>query len=401
MFWSCPRTLCAFTFGGVLIGGAGACSSETLDAKPPVGVEGAGDAGVAPIATTPDAGTTGNVVDAAFDAHDARPTHVPIFIAQGKLGRTTVSCDDGHTWIADKAENSTARCWDDTASENIECDHHSWSSVGMVKADGWVLATYGWGYPGMVRRTEDGIKWEDVMPGNTFAGLAFGNGVLMANAHTPQISTAAGAAGSWKPAGEIQSAQWTVRRIVFVPDGGGRFVITLDGSVQLSDDNGAKWREAATLPANCAKAVGGIVHGNGVTVMSQSDGSMCRSTDRGDTWTHVPLTTWFSSELLYSDGAFFVWSGSVMHRSTDGLLWTSTPGTAGVEIGAVARGASGTFVAVRGGWQQWYEKQQFYRSTDGVTWNILPPTNFKPGHPITHLIAGSFKPSAECPLPLP
>lgn len=400
MIWRRPRTLCAFAFGVALIG-VGACSSQAADEKAPT-AEGAGEAGVTSNAT-PDAATESVVVDAAFDALDARPTRVPMFIAQGKLGRTTVSCDDGKTWIADKSENSTARCWDDMAGENIECDHHSWSSVGMVDADGVVLATYGWGYPGMVRRTDDGIHWEDVLPGHTFAGMAFGNGHVVANDRNPWISSAAGSASSWAQVGSMTSTVGNVRRIGFVPDGGGRFVVSLESGtesdVQVSDDNGKTWHSSPTRPAECAKGVSGIVHGDGVTLLVQSNGSVCRSTDRGETWTHVPVTSSFASAPLYADGAFMVWEGSTRHRSTDGVTWASTPGTAGVWIGAVARAPNGTYVAVRDGWQQWYEKQLFYRSTDGVTWDTLPLTAFKPGHPITHMIAVSVKPSAECPLP--
>ena len=364
----------------------------------PIANEPSAEAGVTPTPGAVDGGPVSTTTDAGVDARGA-PTTVPIFIAQGKLGRTTISCDDGKTWVADRSENETARCWDTNAAENIECDHNSWSSVGMVAADGKFLATYGWGYAGVVRRTEDGVFWEDVLPGHTFAGLAYGNGRVIANDHTPQISMAAGAAGSWNAGAAIESTQWTVRRIAFAPDGGGRFIISLDGSVQLSDDNGASWREATTRPDDCAKAVIDIVHGNGVTVMVQNDGSVCRSTDRGDTWTHVPVTTSFTSSVIFGGGAFMVWQGSTRYSSTDGLTWTNMAGTAGVNIGTVTRSENGTFVAVNDGWQQWYEKQHFFRSTDGVTWEVLPATAFKAGHPITHMIAGRAKPSTECPLP--
>ena len=40
------------------------------------------------------------------DAPTAPPGKVPMFIAQGTLGRTIVSCDDGQTWVGDHSWSS-------------------------------------------------------------------------------------------------------------------------------------------------------------------------------------------------------------------------------------------------------------------------------------------------------
>jgi hypothetical protein len=109
------------------------------------------------------------------------------------------------------------------------------------------------------------------------------------------------------------------------------------------------------------------------------------------------ITTAFTSNALFVDGAFVVWNGSTRYRSTDGETWTSDAGTDGVTIGAVARADDGTFAAVRGGWDVWYEKQRFYRSTDGLNWETLPLTAFTQSHPITHMTFARVKPSKECP----
>lgn len=399
---SWQRIALAVGFVFALRAGPLACATDEFDEHNGARAEANGSdaGGAAPV--TPIGSDGSNVPTSASDAgtapQEAGPTRVPVFIAQGKLGRTTISCDDGRTWIADHSENPSGRCWDDTSPNNVECDHNSWSSLGMVEANGAFLATYGWGYPGVVRRTEDGIHWDDVLPGHTFAGMAFGNGRVVANDHTPMISMSGGAAGSWNPSTAIPSTGWTVRSIAFIADGGGRFVITLEGEVLLSDDNGATWRSAASVPTDCAKAVRRTMHGGGTTVMFQNDGSVCRSSDRGDHWERVAVTDSFSSTPLFVDGKFTIWTGSTRWQSADGAQWASTPGTPGVTIGAVARGDSGTYVAVRDGWQVYYEKQQFYRSTDGVSWDVLPQTAFNPSHPITHVIAGWAKPSVECPL---
>ena len=355
-----------------------------------------------PLPASPDGGLVESSTSLPPDASTPHAGKVPIFVAQGKLGRTTVSCDDGRTWIADHSEVPTGRCWDAASPNNIECDHHSWSSLGMVDANGAFLATYGWGYPGVVRRSEDGIHWTDVLPGHTFAGLAFGNGRVLANDRKPWISSTNGTQGSWAVGGEADSPVWNVRSIGFVPKGGGRFIITFESGterdIRLSDDNGSTWQPVKTRPSECAASVMGILHGNDVTLLVQRDGTVCRSLDRGDTWTLHKVADAFTSTPLFSDGSFLVWNGSTRWASSEGATWTNMPGTPNVNIGPVARSTDGSFAAVRGGWDTSYDKQQFYRSTDGINWTTLPTTSFAQGHPITHLMFGWATPSTECPL---
>lgn len=377
------------------------CSGQLGDAGPELSSD-AGDSAPSQDTELADSGTSPPTDTAMADTAPPGPTTVPMFVAVGKLGRTTVSCDDGHTWIADRSEVPDGVCWNDASPMNIECDHHEWSSVGVVSAKDHVLATFGWGHPGMVRRTADGITWEDVLPGHTFAGLAYGNDRIVANDREPWSSSSDGASGSWAVAGSIESSVWNVRKIGFVQGDGGRFVVTLESGdtrdIVLSDDNGKTFHAATTRPAECGHWVSDILHSGGVTIIVQSDGSVCRSTDRGDTWTHQSVSGSFSSNGLVVDGAFVVWDGSTRYRSTDGASWKSEPGTAGVIIGPVARSAAGTYAAAIGGWSNWYDKQKFYRSTDGLNWETLPTTAFKQSHPITHVLFADMKPSAECPL---
>ncbi len=380
--------------------GADASAVVAVDAGVVTDAGSAGDAGEGVDAGLPDAGRP----DAGVP--DAGPALVPIFFAQGKLGRTTISCDDGKTWVANHSEVPDGRCWDDTSPNNIECDHHEWSSVGTLFSDGFFFATWGWGHPGVVRRSADGVNWVDVFAGHTFAGLAAGNGKVVGNDRPLFAANAEGAEGSWQAtAGDLLSPQFNVRKIAFLAptaNARGRFLVTLEssaGDIAFTDNDGASWTRATTLPSTCAHQVGSVVEGNGVVVLTQSDGSVCRSTDRGVSWQYVTVTTSFSSNALFTDSAFVVWDGATRWRSADGLSWTSTAGgPAGVNVGAVARGPSGTYVAVLGGWQVWYDKQRFYRSTDGVTWTVLPQSAFVPSHPITSLLAGWAAPSPECPL---
>ncbi len=85
----------------------------------------------------------------------------------------------------------------------------------------------------------------------------------------------------------------------------------------------------------------------------------------------------------------------VLMRSTDGKTWSMTPTVtrralddggvmlaAGTVAGAVGLSASGAMETVNGGCNGWYEKQQFYRSTDhGLTWGVLPSGAFFGSHP--------------------
>ena len=75
-------------------------------------------------------------------------------------------------------------------------------------------------------------------------------------------------------------------------------------------------------------------------------------------------------------------------RSADGASWTTEASDLPFFPGAAARGKSGTFVMVNGGWQTWYEKQQFARSEDGVHWTVLPDGAYKKSHPMRSITVG-------------
>lgn len=91
----------------------------------------------------------------------------------------------------------------------------------------------------------------------------------------------------------------------------------------------------------------------------------------------------------------------VMFRSADGASWTSTPttraGGRGPPIGPVAVSPAGVFVAANDGWQEWYERQRFFRSVDGVAWEALAAGSFAPSHPLTHIAWGELARGGACP----
>lgn len=86
-----------------------------------------------------------------------------------------------------------------------------------------------------------------------------------------------------------------------------------------------------------------------------------------------------------------------MERAAAALTRASTQTSPGALLGAVDRSDKGTYAGVRGGWQEYYEKQQFYRSTDGITWDELPVGSFVGSHPVQFITHGFGEKSAVCP----
>ena len=65
----------------------------------------------------------------------------------------------------DQSDRDSARCWlsDHTDPNYVECDHNPSAQRSLVYGDGYFYAKYGWGAPGSVRRTKDGIHWEVIV----------------------------------------------------------------------------------------------------------------------------------------------------------------------------------------------------------------------------------------------
>jgi hypothetical protein len=154
----------------------------------------------------------------------------------------------------------------------------------------------------------------------------------------------------------------------------------------------------------------GIGFGGGSLVITHDSGLVCVSTDGGAHFTSAMVDARFGGSVLWTGSELLSWGQSsggnpVRLSSPDGLAWTATElvarGADGSsarvpKIETVARSASGTFVTVEGEWDQWYERQQFYRSADGITWQALPRTAFVGSHPIRFLAFGELDPAA-CP----
>jgi len=383
--------------------------------------------------SAPDAGH-----DAGFVAPDSGTStpdagdRIPIFVAQGMVGRTTISCDDGRTWVADRAwdtegdalicgqttpiicdtpgRSCQSRWYDGTCSTHTPCDcgHSPGFSKGLAFDGTHFVGTWGWGYPGSVRRSKNGVDWTRSMEGQPgFGGIAFGNGVFVTGDREPRVSLDGigwDAGGRANFSGPNEPIIWSVRRFAFAPYGTeGRFVAVASGNtdrdVLISSNKGQSWWRPQTLPADCGGSVGAygdIVGGNGIIVMVGSNRVVCRSADGGNTWTRHTIADDIYSSGIWTGSEFWFWSSTRRWSSPDGLTWTSTNTIPATRLGPVARAPNGTLVAVGNVWSG-YTSQTFFRSTDGISWHRLPNTAFRGSHPIFFITWGLAERSAACP----
>lgn len=389
------------TSGEASSGGGGSSSSGaptggSSESGEPPGSSGAATGSSGGETSSGEAPTTGEGSTGATTAGEtgAPVTDVPVFLAQGHYGRTTISCDDGHTWVQDKSQDDAVRCFEN----DLDCDHNEFAGRGIAWGAGQFVLAWGWGKPGTLARSEDAAEFVTVMTETpTYADVAFGNGRFVANNSPTRISDDGGK--TWVEGGPLD-ININTRAIEFVPHEAGVFIVAGESGEQraiVRSADGVTWTPASTRPPECGSYTLGMAYGAGTTVMVSGSGFVCRSPDGGDTWTQVPVSGGLSSPPVWTGSEFFVYEGNTLHRSADGAEWSNVPLVGdNLSIGQVARSPEGTFVAANGGWMVWYEKQEFYRSEDGVTWETLPEGAFVGSHPIYFMAYGRVKPGAGC-----
>lgn len=365
----------------------------------------------------------GSAADAGV--RDAGPRMVPIFVATGHMARSIISCDDGRSWVANQSDADLLRCFyadGNPDGGDTNCDHNEGANHGLIQANGWFIASYGHGMPGSVRRSRDGVTWERAIEGTQFAGLTEGNGVILAAGRQPMWSRDNGS--TWQGTADVALSMngnviYNVRAATY-----GKGIFTMfaaDGANHdfvVTTDTGASWQHA-TLPPECGANTAGTVgfgYANGRFIYVDS-ANICVSSD-GLTYTSAPLPAPASIGPVWTGTEFLLWGQygdptyqRVLMRSPDAVTWSITAplfsrylsADGGVEmggppeLGVLGRSPTGSLVAIRGGWTNWYDKQQFYRSTDGVTWDVLPSSNYVGSHPMGAILWGLAVPSAACP----
>lgn len=331
------------------------------------------------------------------------PNKVGVFVASGHMARTVISCDDGRTWIHDQSANNAARCWVDGDPNYVECDHTPYSGVGLEYNDDWFFASFGWGFPGSLRRSQNGRQWQVTRNDTTASGLAYVNSILFLNWQNGFRSLDQGT--TWMPVAsrELQSLSFpTVSRVNSLMIATGR-----DDRAQrfaISRDQGATWTLPSNMQSGWIKKVAGnasriVAIGHNGSTISYS----ATSTDNGVSWVireqSVRSVLW--EQLVFDGEKFISWGNGQRWISFDGLNWMGQPfvveniGNQGFNGPIQYNPTTKTLVMITNNWGNYYNNQKAYRSVDGgLTWTLLNAVAFRGGHPIKYIVFGNADISA-------
>src|SRR5450432_349506 len=156
---------------------------------------------------------------------EGTPSGAPIFLAVGYRGRTTLSCDDGATWIANHSD-------DDSPCPNHDCGEVFNTVTGLAFGGGYFFMSRGWGMPGNVLRSPDGVVWTPIYSGQQFGGVAFGSETLVIGSgwQAAWYSTNAGQTieSAQDVSGLLGANTGTIRSVSYHSYGGGRFLLIPD-----------------------------------------------------------------------------------------------------------------------------------------------------------------------------
>jgi hypothetical protein len=324
---------------------------------------------------------------------------VNVFMASGHMGRTVFSCDDGLNWIHDKSQDDSVRCWGSAGTKSVECDHTPYSGRGLDSGDGWFFANFGWGYNGSLRRTRDGINWETIKTGDWGGGVSYSNGVLSLLWGTGFLSADLGM--TWLPQSSNTISSLSYPQALRIDD---KFFAlgraNPAGVIAISYNQGQSW----VLPPSIQDAsVRNIAAGAGKMVAigytSLPNGSSANfalvSLDNGMSWTSQQNVSvgegW--SELVFDGEKFVAFDRTKRWTSVDGLRWTSVSLSiedSGLFVGHIRLNPiTRTYIHITNAWDNFYERQNAYRSVDGINWTKAK--SFIGGHPVTHVVLGTMQ----------
>ncbi|MEM7151205.1 MAG: sialidase family protein [Myxococcota bacterium] len=291
----------------------------------------------------------------------------PVFVALADGGFTSTSCDGGRTWTMQMQSDEVG-------------DHTPWTAFGgLAFGNDAFVAGFGWGAPGHLLYSTDGLSWE-ALPAERFtvggrvAGYdAFTSAVAFDGAQWLVFSSMLWRSESgedWQgeplslPPGSDQ-----VRQLRGFP--GGVLVAALENQqdpsvgnfAAVSEDGGQQWTVGTGYSSSCSHAIqhwGDIEMRDGVLLVGNGD--VCRSTDMGQTWEVLaePLGPGQLQDLFLDDTGFGAVLGSRVFHSDDGATWDE-----GVDLGVPLSKAAyggGVFAAVSA------TGMEYFWSTDGVRW---------------------------------
>jgi len=309
---------------------------------------------------------------------------VPMFVAIGPGLRTTLSCDDGRSWVENRFEKE----------RDNDFSHDETNIHGALFANGKFYYPAGWGDSSTrVFASENGVDWERLYLGGAHQAnsMAGGGGVLIfGEGSTIYRSTDDGR--TWKTVTLPEG--YSHFRITYGEQHGGRFVVGgREKRHTYSTDGGKTWLKG--------QGDGGHrpVYGGGVYVSFQEHGgSLSRSDDGGATWKPISCcgNPGYIAHVFWTGTQFLLFRENTVWASTNGVQWAQQASSGIDRFTAMARDpATGTIVAASAG-----APTKFFRSTDGLRWTALAAANYDArGAEIKYITFGHGRPSARCPLP--
>ncbi len=334
-----------------------------------------------------------------------------VFMASGHMGRTVMSCDDGKTWINDRSDNDNARCWVAQTDPNyVECDHTPYSARGLDANGGMFYTNHGWGFNGAVKKSRDGKNWETIQTGNWGGEIAaFSKDIVFRYAEGGNWYRTINQGVSWT---NLTDQQLGFSGDAFDHPGVQRtnnkaFVLGRTAGLAVSLNQGESWSFVASYPSEYGNR--GFAEGNGIIVSignksvqgQPSIPYVAKSSNNGQTWSAMQLGS-DMRRIIFNGSHFMIWDQAKVHKSTDGVNWVTSEvkidgATAGwwMNMTIAYNPTSGTYAGVLNSWGNYYEKQKFYRSLDGINWTTLASTQYKGGHPLGYMTTGEMD-SAYC-----
>ncbi len=322
----------------------------------------------------------------------ARPS-VPTFVVSGAGAWTATSCDLGAHWVVSERSPD-------------HDDHGPFSNMPGVLADrGIFLLATGWGAPGHVYASQDGVDWS-APPADAFrrqgtqVPLTFHSG-LVRSANRFLLfggasfqSTDGRAWISWEPV--LPSYVDQLRLVRAFPERG---LILLSAENQrheahalghfplVSRDGGHSFVEGTGLAQACGGGSASAFFEDKLFLANQA---LCSSGDLGATWGELSFPTDAEITSLFSDGkTLFAIAGQTLYarnaeRGFEALF------DAGVKLRLGGFG-EGTYVlaAERG--------PQFFYSSDLSTWKEGEVMNPIPNANLRGFAFGYGAPSVRCP----
>lgn len=296
------------------------------------------------------------------------PEGVPVVVSLAHGGQTARSCDGGQTWAGFN-------------SFGIQDDHSDYAAFGgLTFGNGAFVAATGWGAPGHILRSTDGVIWEDLgdeafitdegpARPNSASGVEFvGDGfVLFAGAHMWRSDD-----GSTWTADTPESLGFIghFREVEYLPEPDLLLLATEDWkapgtwTIQVSEDGGSTWQLGSGATSACVgyvQHVGGFAHHDGRLLLAGGAGPVCVSDDNGLTWTEAgDVGAEIADVKSYDQGFVVLTQSGDVHTSTDGAQWSSL-GASALDGGRIAWHAELGFFGEGNG--------AYVHSADGVTWS--------------------------------